>query len=130
MKLLSKKDIVPLVIILFVVGCVNSAKESMITNLMDYQNGLDKKIERVTQEGNLYEDSLKTLSKTSNDTFELAKELIYLKNAKFLLESQYDSVGITINQLKENTIDIEKAKTIFEGFKGDLNVLQSKYKID
>lgn len=130
MKLLPKRYIVLLAVIFFVIGCTNSAKESLLTNLKDYQNGLDKKIEQVVQKSDSYQDSLSTLSKNTNDTFELAKELVYLKNAKFLLESQYDSVKTTISQLKSNRIDVEKAKSVFENYKNDLDVLKSKYNID
>ena len=130
MKLLSKWDIVLVAIIFFVAGCSNSAKESLIKNLKNYQNDLDAKIEQVAQKGDLYQDSLTTLSTTNKDTIGLAKELVYLKNAKFLLETQYDSVEITINQLTSNQIEIEEAKTVFENLKGGLDVLESKYEID
>lgn len=130
MKLSSKRDIVLLVIIFFVIGCTNSAKESLVKNLKNYQNILDVKIEQVAQKGNLYQDSLTTLSKSSKDTFALAKEVAYLRNAKFLLETQYDSVETTISNLNSKMIDVQKATTNFEGLQRDLSVLQSKYKID
>ncbi len=130
MKLLSKKDIVLLVIVFFIIGCTNSAKAPLLQNLTNYQGNLDQKIEQVTQKGELYQDSLTDFSKINKDTFELVKEVIYLKNAKFLLETQYDSMEITINQLKSDEIDVEEAKTILEHLKGSLDMLQSKYKID
>ena len=130
MKLLSKKDIVLFVTIFFVVGCTDSAKESLIQNLKNYQTSLDKKIVQISQKGDLYQDSLTTLSKTTKDTIELATEVIYLKNAKFLLETQYDSTETTIYQLTSDKIDVEKAKMVLDGLKGNLDVLQSKYKID
>lgn len=130
MKLLSKKDIVLLVIVFFIIGCTNSAKAPLLQNLTNYQGNLDQKIEQVTQKGELYQDSLTGFSKINKDTFELVKEVIYLKNAKFLLETQYDSMEITINQLKSDEIDVEEAKTILEHLKGSLDMLQSKYKID
>ena len=130
MKLLSKKDIVLLVIVFFIIGCTNSAKAPLLQNLTNYQGNIDQKIEQVTQKGELYQDSLTDFSKINKDTFELVKEVIYLKNAKFLLETQYDSMEITINQLKSDEIDVEEAKTILEHLKGSLDMLQSKYKID
>ena len=130
MKLLSKKDIVLLVIVFFIIGCTNSAKAPLLQNLTNYQGNIDQKIEQVTQKGELYQDSLTDFSKINKDTFELVKEVIYLKNAKFLLETQYDSMEITINQLKSDEIDVEEAKTILKHLKGSLDMLQSKYKID
>jgi prefoldin subunit 5 len=130
MNLLSKRDIVLIMIVFFVVGCTDSAKESLMESLKKHQNSLDEKIERTAQKGDLYQDSLAAVSKTNNDTIVLAKELVYLRNAKFLLETQYDSVEITIRQLNSNRIKVEEAKSVLEGLKNDLTVLESKYKID
>lgn len=131
MRLLSKKDIVFLMLIFFSVGCTENDNE-LVNDFEHHKTQLDKKIEKVIQQQEYYQDSIKILTQNQQylDTISLAKEIVFLRNAKFLLETNYDEANHTIEKINDKKINDAEAKTTLENLNKQYQDLLSKYKLD
>lgn len=102
-----------LVIILMVISCKNvKDHSSVIQSAKDYQAVIDLKIEEIIAQQGQIRQQISEQNRAKQDTFQLAKSLVPLKTAKFLLETQHDKITTNIKALQRNAIPIDSLSTV------------------
>lgn len=129
MKRLPKQYFLLLLIALFVMSCADSDAPTL-QQLTDYQKQLEEKINNVAEKATILQDSIATLAAANEDTSFVFKDFRFLKNAQFLLETQYDETDALLQQLKAKKIKKEKIHEALLKMAANTDSLEVKYNLN
>jgi len=85
----------------------NDNKNTAIKAATDYQSVIDSKIEEIRARQGQIKEEIINQNQASQDTFQLAKSLVPLNTATFLLETQYDEITTSIEGLNDEKVPVD-----------------------